>query len=66
MNESIVEEVRHIREEIAARNGDDLCRIFEDARKREGSNGHRVVSYERRNIVRSISVVREEAPKPWE
>ena len=37
MNDPIVEEVRRIRAEIAGRNGNDLRRIFEDARRREGS-----------------------------
>ena len=39
MNDPIVDEVRRIRAEIAARNGNDLRRIFEDARRREGSDG---------------------------
>lgn len=50
MKDPIVEEVRKNRADIAARNGNDLRRIFEDARKRHGSDGRRVVSYERREI----------------
>ena len=49
MNDPIVEEVRRIRAEIAARNSNDLRRIFEDARSREGSYGHRVGSADYRN-----------------
>jgi hypothetical protein len=44
MTDPIVEEVRRVRAEIAARNGNDLRRIFEDARSREGSQGRAVVS----------------------
>jgi hypothetical protein len=46
MNDPIVEEVRRHRAEIAARNGDDLRRIFAAARTREGSDGRQVVSYD--------------------
>jgi hypothetical protein len=63
MNDPIVEEVRRIRAEIAARNGNDLRRIFEDARKREGSDGRRVVSYDPADT-EPACVVREEPPKP--
>ena len=64
MNDPIVEEVRRIRAEIAARNGNDLRRIFEDARRREGSGGRPVVSYDRVETVEPSCVVREEPPKP--
>jgi hypothetical protein len=64
MNDPIVEEVRRIRAEIAARNGNDLRRIFEDARRREDSAGRRVVSYEPADTVEPSGVVREEPPKP--
>jgi hypothetical protein len=63
MNDPIVEEVRRIRAEIAARNGNDLRRIFEDARRREGSDGRRVVSCEPSDIVEPASVAREEPPE---
>ena len=63
MNDPIVEEVRHIRAEIAARNGNDLRRIFEDARSRQGSDGHRVVSYDPADAAEPTCVVREEPPK---
>lgn len=62
MNDPIVEEVRRIRAEIAARNGNDLRRIFEDARSRQGSNGRRVVSYEPADT-EPTCVVREEPPE---
>jgi hypothetical protein len=63
MNDPIVEEVRRIRAEIAAHNGNDLRRIFEDARRREGSDGRRVVSYDPADIAESSCIVREEPPK---
>ena len=44
MNDPIVEEVRRARAEIAARNGHELRRIAEDARRRQGPDGRRVVS----------------------
>lgn len=64
MNDPIVEEVRRIRAEIAARNGNDLRRIVEDARRREGSLGRRVVSYQRTHAGVSDFILREEPPKP--
>lgn len=63
MHDPIVEEVRRIRAEIAARIGDDLGRIFKDARSREGSGGRRVVSYEPANTLEPTCVVREGPPK---
>ncbi len=41
--DSIVEEVRKYREENAAKFGFDVRKIAEDARTREGQDGHRVV-----------------------
>jgi hypothetical protein len=64
MNDPIVEEVRRIRAEIAARNGNDLRRIVEDARQREGAQGRRVVSYQRTHVGASDYILREEPPKP--
>lgn len=64
MNDPIVEEVRRIRAEIAARNGNDLRRIFEDARSREGSGGRRVVSYVHTHAEEPTSIVREAPPQP--
>ena len=63
MNDPIVEEVRRIRAEIAARNGNDLRRIFEDARRREGSDGRRVVSYDPSDAAEPTCAVREEPPQ---
>jgi hypothetical protein len=40
MNDPIVEEVRRARATIAARHGDDLHRIAEDARRRQGADRH--------------------------
>jgi len=64
MKDPIVEEVRRARAEIAARNGNDLRRIFEDARSRQGSDGRRVVSYEPTDAKATASIVREESPMP--
>lgn len=63
MNDPIVEEVRRIRAEIAARNGNDLRRIFEDACRRQGSDGRRVVSYDPADTLDPACVVREEPPE---
>lgn len=59
----ILDQIHRIRAEIAARNGNDLRRIFEDARRREGSEGRRVVSYDPADTAESSCVVREEPPK---
>ena len=64
MNDSIVEEVRRIRAEIAVRNGNDLRRIFEDARSREGADGRRVVSYHPADAGEPSGIMREEPPRP--
>lgn len=63
MNDPIIEEVRRIRAEIAARNGNDHRRIFEDVRSREGSDGRRVVSYDLADTAEPACVGREEPPK---
>jgi hypothetical protein len=60
----ILEEIRRVREEIAARNGNDLRGIFEDARSRQGADGRRVVSYDPMDTVEPTRVVREESRKP--
>ena len=39
----IVEEVRRIREELAAQEGNDLRRIAAAARRRQGQSGRKVV-----------------------
>ena len=43
-NDPIVEEVRKIREEHAARFDYDLKKIFQDIKEREEKSGHKVVS----------------------
>lgn len=63
MNDPIVEEVRRIRAAIAAEHGNDLHRIFEDARRREGAEGHQVISFEQAPCHEQPTVVRE-PPKP--
>lgn len=61
MNDPIVEEVRRIRAKIAAEHGNDLHRIFEDARRRQGVEGRRVISFEV-SPERESSIVREDPP----
>lgn len=41
----IVDEVRRIREEQAAKYGFDIKKIFAAARKRQRKSGHKVVSF---------------------
>ena len=64
MNDPIVEEVRRIRAQIAAEHGNDLHRIFEDARRREGAEGRPVISFDKATRDGHSCVVREEPPKP--
>ena len=64
MNDPIVEEVRRIRAQIAEEHGNDLHRIFEDARRREGAEGRRVISFDKATRDGQSCVVREEPPKP--
>jgi len=45
MKDHIVEEVRQIRDRQAARFNYDIDAILEDARKRQGTSGHKVVSH---------------------
>ena len=64
MNDPIVEEVRRICAEIAAEHGNDLHRLFEDARRRQGAEGRRVVSFDPADAAEPSCVVREEPPNP--
>jgi hypothetical protein len=43
----IVDEIRQIRDALASKFDYDINRIVEDARKRQGSDGRRVVSFAR-------------------
>ena len=43
--DDIVEEVRKVREALAARKNFDLKTVLADARKRQNESGHRVVSF---------------------
>jgi len=43
-NDPIVTEVREVRQKLAARFNYDLEAIFADARKRQSSSGHEVIS----------------------
>ena len=63
MNDPIVDEVRRIRAEIATAHGNDLHRIFEDARRRQGAEGRRVISFEAADHDQQSCIVREEPPK---
>jgi hypothetical protein len=51
MNDHIVDEVRRIREEQAAKWNFDVKAILADARKRQARSGHRVVSVARKRKV---------------
>ena len=44
MRDEIVEEVRRVRHEHAAKFGNDLAAIFADLRKRQRESGYKVVS----------------------
>ena len=46
----IVEEVRKVREEHAARFNHDLKAIAEDLRRRQAESGHKIVSYPPRRV----------------
>ena len=45
MKDEIVEQVRQVREQQAAKLNHDLKAILADARKRQKDSGHRVVSF---------------------
>lgn len=45
----IVDEVRAIREQLAARFNFDICKIVEDAQRRQASSHARVVSFQKPN-----------------
>ena len=64
MKDPIVEAVRRIRAAIATEHGNDLHRIFEDARRRQGAEGRRVISFEAAERDQQSCIVREEPPKP--
>jgi len=46
-HDPIVEEVRAIREQLAARFNFDIRKIVEDAQRRQATSGSRIVSFER-------------------
>ena len=60
MNDPIVEEVRRIRGE----HGKDLPRIFEAARRQQGAEGRRVISFDAADREEQSCIVREEPPGP--
>lgn len=62
MNDPIVEEVRRHRAEIAAEHGNDIRRIAEDARRRQGTGGRRVISFAPADHVEPSAIVREDPP----
>jgi hypothetical protein len=47
LNDPIVEEVRAIREKLAAQCNFDIRKIIEEAQQRQASSKSRIVSYER-------------------
>ncbi len=48
-HDPIVEEVRAIREQLAAQFNFDIRKIVEDAQRRQATSGSRIVSFERPN-----------------
>lgn len=64
MKDPIVEEVRRIRAGIAAAHGDDLHRIFENARRLQGADGRQVVSFVLPERQQESSAIREDPPAP--
>ena len=46
--DNIIKEIRAVRESYAAKFGYDIRALYEDAKKREGKRGHKVVSLEPR------------------
>lgn len=50
VHDAIVDEVRAIREELAARFGFDIRKIVEDAQKRQATSPSRVVSFQKPNL----------------
>lgn len=60
MNDPIVEEVRRIRGE----HGKDLPRIFEAARRQQGAEGRRVISFDAADRQVQSCIAREEPPEP--
>lgn len=52
MKDPIVEEIRRVREEHAARFNYDVDAIFEDLRKREKETGGALVSLQPRRVVK--------------
>ncbi len=48
-HDPIVEEIRAIREQLAAQFNFDIRKIVEDARRRQATSGSRIVSFERPN-----------------
>ena len=63
MNDPIIDEARRARAGIAAEHGNDLHRIFEAARNRQGADGRPVVSFEPAQREFPFSILREEPPK---
>ena len=64
MSDPIVEEIRRIRSEIAAEHGNDLPRIFEAARRQQGAEGRRVLSFDAAEREAHSCIAREEPPEP--
>ena len=56
-NDSITEEIRAIRRELAAQCGNDVSRILADARQREASDGHTYVTLPKRASAAIINLV---------
>ncbi len=62
LDDPIVNEVRKVRQTLAAKFNNDLDAILEDARKRQHLSGHTLVSFEHEN--ERVQVVKE-PEKPY-
>ena len=63
IHDPIVEEVRAVREQLAAQFNFDIRKIVEDARKRQADSQSRVVSFEKKNPPLPLGGV-EDSPPP--
>lgn len=56
-NDSITDEIRAIRHELAAQFGNDVSRILADARQREAADGHTYVTLPKRGAAAMVNLV---------
>jgi len=61
--DSITDEIRSIRRELAARFGNDVGRILADARHREAGDGRTYITLSARRVIPTMDE-QSDAPKP--